>query len=120
MLEADGWTAASGLGAPRQRATAPRQPGQLLEQGRRDIRFSIWDPESFSDYWADANEILGQLQADGHGRDHGQRLGRIHAVAERDEAGQYQTALHWGAGGNIPFVQLENWLDYDVTCTGTP
>jgi peptide/nickel transport system substrate-binding protein len=35
-------------------------------------------------------------------------------------AGQYQTALHWGAGGNIPFVQLDNWLDYATTCTGTP
>lgn len=31
--------------------------------------------------------------------------------------GNFQTALHWGQGGNIPFVQLDNWLDYSVTCT---
>ena len=31
--------------------------------------------------------------------------------------GNFQTALHWGAGGNIPFVQLDNWLDYSVNCT---
>lgn len=31
--------------------------------------------------------------------------------------GNFQTALHWGNGGNIPFVQLDNWLDYSVNCT---
>ncbi len=24
---------------------------------------------------------------------------------------QWQTAIHWGNGGNIPYIQFQNWLD---------
>jgi len=34
-------------------------------KGGAIIKFSIWDPEAFSDYWADASEISGQLQGEG-------------------------------------------------------
>src|SRR5256884_7612575 len=24
---------------------------------------------------------------------------------------QWQTAIHWGSGGSIPYIQYQNWLD---------
>ena len=29
--------------------------------------------------------------------------------------GNFQTAIHWGAGGATPFVQYQNWLDYTLS-----
>ena len=89
-------------------------------KGGAIIKFSIWDPEAFSDYWADASEISGQLQAEGMDVTTDNATGGYTQWQDAMNNGQFQTALHWGSGGNIPFVQLDNWLDYAINCTGTP
>ena len=35
-------------------------------------------------------------------------------------AGTFQTVIHWGAGGSNPFVQYQNWLDYNTFVAPSP
>ena len=106
-------------GAPRLRPTAPTATahGHCWTKGSEIIKFSIWDPEAFSDYWADAQEISSQLQAEGMDVTTDNASGGYSQWQDAMNVGNFQTALHWGSGGNIPFVQLDNWLDYSVNCT---
>ena len=126
VLEADGYTAPTGWTPS---GTPPAQTNVACDgsvvancwnKGGAIIKFSIWDPEAFSDYWADASEISGQLQGLGMDVTTDNATGGYTQWQDAMNNGQFQTALHWGAGGNIPFVQLDNWLDYSINCTGTP
>jgi peptide/nickel transport system substrate-binding protein len=78
-------------------------------KGGQEIKFSIEDPTSYSDYYADSQLISNELQAEG-----------IDATVDGVEAsqwytdsadGNFQTIIHWGNGGSSPFVQYDNWLD---------
>jgi peptide/nickel transport system substrate-binding protein len=74
------------------------------------ISFNIEDPIPYSDYWTNAGLISQELQGEG-----------INATTLGDapdtgwytnyQSGNFQAMLHWGAGGPIPFVQYQNWLD---------
>jgi peptide/nickel transport system substrate-binding protein len=118
VLEADGWTAPSGWGTSTEgNCTGTATIANCWTKGGQIISFSIWDPEAFSDYWADATEISGTLQAEGMDVTTDNASGGYTQWQNAINVGQYQTALHWGNGGNIPFVQLDNWLDYSINCT---
>jgi peptide/nickel transport system substrate-binding protein len=119
-LEADGYTAPANWGTTTEANCDGTVVANCWNKGGAIIRFSIWDPESFSDYWADAQEISGQLQSEGMAVTTDNASGGYTQWQDAMNNGQFQTALHWGAGGNIPFVQLDNWLDYSINCTGTP
>ncbi len=76
----------------------------------KEIQFSIEDPTSYSDYYADCQLISNELQAEG-----------IDATVDGVQAsqwysdsasGNFQTIIHWGNGGSSPYVQYQNWLDY--------
>jgi peptide/nickel transport system substrate-binding protein len=116
VLEADGWTAPTGWGTSSEAPCTAAGPNCWTKAGGI-IEFTIWDPEAFSDYWADATEISSQLQAEGMDVNTDNAAGGYSQWQDAMNVGNYQTALHWGAGGNIPFVQLDNWLDYSVNCT---
>jgi peptide/nickel transport system substrate-binding protein len=119
VLEADGWTAPANWGTSAESNCTLSTTTSCWTKGSEIIRFSIWDPETFSDYWADATEISGQLQAMGMDVTTDNASGGYTQWNNAMIAGQFQTALHWGAGGNIPFVQLDNWLDYNVNCASS-
>ena len=117
VLEADGWTAPSGWGTSTEANCDGTVPANCWTKAGEIIKFSIWDPEAFSDYWADAQEISSQLQAEGMDVTTDNASGGYSQWQDAMNVGNFQTALHWGNGGNIPFVQLDNWLDYSVNCT---
>ena len=88
------------------------------EKNGQEISFSIEDPTAYSDYYADAQLISNSLQALG-----------INATVDGVQASQwysdlsagtFQTAIHWGAGGANPFVQYQNWLDYNTFVAPSP
>ncbi|MGD1053082.1 MAG: ABC transporter substrate-binding protein [Candidatus Dormibacteria bacterium] len=120
VLEADGYTPPANWGTATEANCDGTVVANCWNKGGAIIKFSIWDPESFSDYWADAQEISGQLQSEGMDVTTDNASGGYTPWQNDMNTGDYQTALHWGAGGNIPFVQLDNWLDYTANCTGTP
>jgi peptide/nickel transport system substrate-binding protein len=83
------------------------------EKNGQPIAFSIEDPTAYSDYYADSQLISNQLNADGI-------KASVDGVAATtwytDLAdGNFQSAIHWGAGGASPFVQYQNWLDYTLS-----
>jgi peptide/nickel transport system substrate-binding protein len=65
VLEADGYTAPANWGTSTEVFCNGSVVADCWNKGGAIIEFSIWDPDSFSDYWADAQEIAGQLQAEG-------------------------------------------------------
>jgi peptide/nickel transport system substrate-binding protein len=120
VLEGDGYTAPANWGTSTEANCDGTVVANCWNKGGAIIKFSIWDPEAFSDYWADASEISGQLQGEGMDVTTDNATGGYTQWQDAMNNGQFQTALHWGAGGNIPFVQLDNWLDYSINCSGTP
>jgi peptide/nickel transport system substrate-binding protein len=80
----------------------------------QEISFSVEDPTAYTDYFADAQLIAGQLKAVG-----------INATVDGVAApswftdtqdGNFQTAVHWGGGAGgtsdpYPFGQYQYWMD---------
>jgi peptide/nickel transport system substrate-binding protein len=80
----------------------------------QEISFSVEDPTAYTDYYADAQLIAGQLKAVG-----------INATVDGVAApswftdtqdGNFQTAVHWGGGAGgtsdpYPFGQFQYWMD---------
>lgn len=75
-----------------------------------EIKFSVEDPTSYSDYYADDQLISNELQAEGiNCTVNGVQASQWYS----DQAsGNFQTIIHWGNGGVSPYVQYDNWLDY--------
>jgi peptide/nickel transport system substrate-binding protein len=105
ILTADGysgWTPGGG------NCTGPG--GNCWTKNGQMISFNIEDPIPYSDYWTDAGLVSQELQGEG-----------IAATTLGDnpdsswythyQSGDFQAMIHWGAGGPIPFVQYQNWLD---------
>lgn len=74
------------------------------------IKFSMEDPVSYSDYYADIQLMSSELKSEG-----------IDATVDGVEASQWYTDLaagsfdsivHWGNGGTDPYTQFDNWFDY--------
>ena len=103
ILTSDGYTKAS---------------SGMWEKNGQEITFSIEDPTAYSDYYADAQLISNSLKSEG-----------INATVDGVQASQwysdlaagtFQSAIHWGAGGANPFVQYQNWLDYNTFVAPNP
>ncbi len=76
----------------------------------KEIKFSMEDPISYSDYYADIQLMSSELKAEG-----------IDATVDGVEAsqwytdsadGHFDTIVHWGNGGTDPYTQFDNWLDF--------
>ena len=81
-------------------------------KGGQVIKFSIYDPVPFSDYWENAALMSQELQA------LGMNVTTKPAQGYSDwntnitsQPANWQTAIHWGNGGSIPYVQYQDWLD---------
>jgi peptide/nickel transport system substrate-binding protein len=120
VLEQDGWTPPAGWGTS---AETPCDGADAADCWTRDgqiISFSIWNSESLPDIWADAQEISFELQAEGMDVFTDQAAGGSAQWQEAIDAGDFQSTIHAGAGGDSPFVQLDGWLDEAVDCSGVP
>jgi peptide/nickel transport system substrate-binding protein len=82
-------------------------------KGSKIIKFSIYDPVPFSDYWENAALMSQELQALGMAvtTKPAQGYSDWNTTLTSDPNG-WQTAIHWGNGGSIPFIQLQDWLDF--------
>ena len=74
------------------------------------VKFSMEDPTSYSDYYADIQLMSSELKSEG-----------IDATVDGVEASQWYTDSadgnfdsieHWGNGGTDPYTQFDNWFDY--------
>lgn len=105
ILTADGYSGWNPNGGP---CTGPGT--NCWTKNGQIIQFNIEDPIPYSDYWTDAQLISQELQSEG-----------IDATPKGDnpdtswytnfQSGNFQSMIHWGAGGPFPFVQYQNWLD---------
>ncbi|HEY9286496.1 MAG TPA: ABC transporter substrate-binding protein [Candidatus Dormibacteraeota bacterium] len=81
-------------------------------KGGQIIKFSIYDPVPFSDYWENASLMSQELQALGMDvtTKPAQGYSDWNTTLTSQPSG-WQTAIHWGNGGSIPFIQYQDWLD---------
>ena len=81
-------------------------------KGGQIIKFSVYDPVPFSDYWENASLISQELQP--LGMDVTTKPAQGYSdwnTTLTSNASGWQTAIHWGNGGSIPYIQLQDWLD---------
>jgi peptide/nickel transport system substrate-binding protein len=123
ILTADGYTPPTGSSYSNGTYTSggnctSNLPATCWEKGGQDISFTVYDPVSFTDYWEDATLASQELQALGMDvtTKPAQGYSDWNTTLTSNPSG-WQTALHWGNGGNIPFVQLDDWLDTSVGST---
>jgi peptide/nickel transport system substrate-binding protein len=81
-------------------------------KGGQIIKFSVYDPVPFSDYWENAALMSQELQP--LGMDVTTKPAQGYSDWNENitsHPSQWQTAIHWGSGGSIPYIQYQNWLD---------
>jgi peptide/nickel transport system substrate-binding protein len=81
-------------------------------KGGKIIAFSVYDPVPFSDYWENAALMSQELQA--LGMDVTTKPAQGYSDWNTNitsQPAQWQTAIHWGNGGSIPYIQYQNWFD---------
>jgi peptide/nickel transport system substrate-binding protein len=81
-------------------------------KGGQIIKFSVYDPVPFSDYWENAALMSQELQP--LGMDVTTKPAQGYSdwntnITSNPSA--WQTAIHWGSGGSIPYIQFQNWFD---------
>ena len=86
-----------------------RAGGHWVKNGQ-PIKFSIEDPDDYTDYAADAQLIASELNALGF---------EVSFKGVQDAqwyadypVGHFDSMIHWGAQGPNPIYYFENWLDY--------
>jgi ABC-type transport system substrate-binding protein len=81
-------------------------------KGGQIISFSVYDPVPFSDYWENAALMSQELQP--LGMDVTTKPAQGYSDWNTNitsQPSQWQTAIHWGSGGSIPYIQYQNWFD---------
>jgi peptide/nickel transport system substrate-binding protein len=81
-------------------------------KGGTIIKFSVYDPVPFSDYWENAALMSQELQP--LGMDVTTKPAQGYSDWNTNITSQpanWQTAIHWGNGGAIPYIQFQNWFD---------
>jgi peptide/nickel transport system substrate-binding protein len=81
-------------------------------KGGEIIKFSVYDPVPFSDYWENAALMSQELQP--LGMDVTTKPAQGYSDWNTNitsQPSQWQTAIHWGNGGSIPYIQYQNWFD---------
>jgi len=91
--------------------------GMWAKNGQ-EISFAIEDPTAFTDYYADAQLLAGQLKAVGINA----TVDGVAAPAWFTDAanGNFQTMVHWGGGVGgasdpYPFGQYQYWMDSSLS-----
>jgi peptide/nickel transport system substrate-binding protein len=119
ILKAGGWTAPATSSYDSSKGTYKSggncdgsNRANCWTKGGQIIAFAVYDPVPFSDYWENAALISQELQA------LGMNVTTKPAQGYSDwntnitsQPSQWQTAIHWGNGGSIPYIQYQNWFD---------
>lgn len=89
-------------------------------KGGQIIKFSVYDPVPFSDYWENAALMSQELQPLGMDvtTKPAQGYSDWNTTITSNPSG-WQTAIHWGNGGSIPYIQLSDWLDSSSSTTAS-
>jgi peptide/nickel transport system substrate-binding protein len=74
------------------------------------VKFTIIDPNSFGDYWCDAQQMQTQLNTAGFNASVNGAF-TYTTWTQAITTGNFDVALHWGQG-NTPFQRLQFILDY--------
>ena len=119
ILTAGGWTAPassrynSGSGTFKSGGNCDgSNRANCWTKGSKIIKFSVYDPVPFSDYWENAALMSQELQP--LGMDVTTKPAQGYSdwntnITSNPSA--WQTAIHWGNGGSIPYIQYQNWFD---------
>jgi peptide/nickel transport system substrate-binding protein len=119
ILKAGGWTAPatssydSGKGTYKSAGNCDgSNRANCWTKGGKIIAFSVYDPVPFSDYWENAALMSQELQALGMNvtTKPAQGYSDWNTNITSNPSG-WQTAIHWGSGGSIPYIQYQNWFD---------
>jgi peptide/nickel transport system substrate-binding protein len=90
--------------------------GKWTKNGQQ-ITFNIQVPQQYSDYYADAQLMVTQLNNAGFNTSvdaiPGTNGGTI--WGENVEKGDFQTAIHWGSQGLTPYFTYNNWMNYSLS-----
>ncbi len=90
--------------------------GKWTKNGQ-EITFNIQVPVQYSDYYADAQLLVKQLNSAGFNTSvdgiPGGNGGTI--WGENVEKGDFQTAIHWGNQGLTPYFTYNNWMNYSLS-----
>jgi peptide/nickel transport system substrate-binding protein len=79
----------------------------------KEISFTIEDPISYSDYYADAQLISSELKSEGiNATVYGVQPSQWYTDSAN---GSFTSIIHWGNGGTNPYTQYDNWLDYTTS-----
>ncbi len=74
------------------------------------VKFSIEDPISYSDYYADIQLMSSELKSEGiDATVDGVQASQWYSDSA---AGSFDSIVHWGNGGTDPYTQFDNWLDF--------
>jgi peptide/nickel transport system substrate-binding protein len=119
ILTAGGWTAPassrynSGTGTFKSGGNCDgSNRANCWTKGSKIIKFSVYDPVPFSDYWENAALMSQELQP--LGMDVTTKPAQGYSDWNTNitsQPSQWQTAIHWGNGGSIPYIQFQNWFD---------
>jgi peptide/nickel transport system substrate-binding protein len=94
-----------------------KQVGGKWEKGGQQITFSIEVPVQYTDYYADAQLLVKQLNQAGFNTSvdgiPGTNGGTI--WQQDVEEGNFQSAIHWGAQGLTPYFTYNNWMNYTLS-----
>jgi peptide/nickel transport system substrate-binding protein len=119
ILKAGGWTAPAtssydaGKGTYKSGGNCDgSNRANCWTKGGQIIAFSVYDPVPFSDYWENAALMSQELQALGMNvtTKPAQGYSDWNTNITSNPSG-WQTAIHWGNGGSIPYIQYQNWFD---------
>jgi peptide/nickel transport system substrate-binding protein len=119
ILTKDGWTpptsstfsSSSGTYTSGGNCTS-NNPATCWEKGGQDISFSVYDPIAFSDYWEDCALISEELQP--LGMDVTTKPAQGYSdwfTGYSSNPNGWQTLIHWSSGGNIPYIDYDDWFD---------
>jgi peptide/nickel transport system substrate-binding protein len=94
-------------------AAGYKQAGGKWEKDGQQITFSISVPVAYSDYYADAQLLVTQLNKAGFNASvdgiPGSNGGTVWAQDLGN--GDFDTAIHWGAQGLTPYFTYNNWMN---------
>lgn len=87
--------------------------GGKWTKGGQQVSFTIIDPNSFSDYWCDAQELVTQLNAAGFNVNANGAFD-YNSWTQAITTGNFTAALHWGQGSS-PFQRDQFIMDSTQT-----
>jgi peptide/nickel transport system substrate-binding protein len=108
---------AAAAGAILQKAGYTKDGSGYWALNGREVRLTIVDPSSYTDYAQSATLVASDLQKAGINATFSGLT--VNAWNADMASGNFQLALHWGSNGITPYNLYDNWLDAKLIKGGT-